>query len=73
MQETAHLGAGVKHAVIHIEVKHHGAVQHLLTGNLKGFFVCFLFNEPQKFTAASHIATFAHIDEHGIIIIILCG
>ena len=56
-----HLLLGVEHSIVHIYIKHHSSVTHLLTGDCESLVVGTLFYQAQELSASRHIASFAHI------------
>ena len=63
IQEMAHLGTGVDESVVHVDVQHESSVFHLLSGDAYCFLVVLLLNQTQELAGASHVASFADVDE----------
>ncbi len=53
----------IKHGIVHVHVNDGGTVIDLTTGYAYRFIHTVLFNQPQKLTAAGHIAPLAHVYE----------
>ena len=63
VKEVGHLLFRVEQGIVHVDIQYHRAILHLLSGDGDSLIVLPVLDEPQKLSAARHVATLTHVDE----------
>ena len=66
VQESLHLMCRIEQAVVHVDIKHQGAVGHLFAGDAQSLVVVFLVDESQEFARACYVATLTNIHKRNL-------